>query len=136
MTETHIAGELYGLSAHPGDIYHRAAMTVEALIRERDEARALSEDRADYYHAANEMRAERDAAEARIAKLEAALSQSAEWFQQYADSHTDKGDTDKAKRNQDRAAAAIRALKEPVASLRETGLTKPNCPNMEEGKHD
>jgi hypothetical protein len=40
MTETHIAGDLHGLSAHPGDIYHRAAMTVEALARERDEARA------------------------------------------------------------------------------------------------
>jgi hypothetical protein len=52
--------------------------------------------------------------EARIANLEAALSQSAEWFQQYADSHTAKGDTDKAKRNQDRADAAIRALKEPT----------------------
>ena len=41
-TDTHIAGELYGLSAHPGDIYHRAAMTVEALVRERDEARAAA----------------------------------------------------------------------------------------------
>jgi len=40
MTEAQIAGDLYGLSAHPGDIYHRAAMTVEALVRERDEARA------------------------------------------------------------------------------------------------
>jgi hypothetical protein len=39
MTETHIAGELYGLSAHPGDIYHRAAMTVEMLVRERDQER-------------------------------------------------------------------------------------------------
>jgi hypothetical protein len=45
MTETHIAGDLYGLSAHAGDIYHRAAMTVyEALIRERDEARSRFND--------------------------------------------------------------------------------------------
>jgi hypothetical protein len=41
-TDKHIAGELYGLSAHPGDIYHRAAMTVEALVRERDGARAAA----------------------------------------------------------------------------------------------
>jgi hypothetical protein len=44
MTETHIAGELHGLSAHPGDIYHRAAMTVEMLVRERDEARSRFND--------------------------------------------------------------------------------------------
>jgi hypothetical protein len=33
-------------------------------------------------------------------------------------------------------AAAIRALKEPVASLRNAGLAKPHCPNLEGGKHD
>jgi hypothetical protein len=77
MTETHIAGELHGLSAHPGDIYHRAAMTVEMLIRERDEARAdalslngqlqIAGRRFDHADAAVM------AAEARIAKLESAL---------------------------------------------------------------
>jgi hypothetical protein len=63
MTETQIAGDLYRLSAHPGDIYHRAAMTVEALVRERDEARDGREVR---HRAWLE-------AKARIAKLEAAL---------------------------------------------------------------
>ena len=48
-------------------------------------------------------------AAARITELEAALEQSREWFQQYADSHTAKGDTDKAKRNQDRADFCARA---------------------------
>jgi hypothetical protein len=33
-------------------------------------------------------------------------------------------------------SAAIRALQGPAASLREPVLTKPHCPNMEEGKHD
>jgi hypothetical protein len=28
------------------------------------------------------------------------------------------------------------ALKEPVASLREAGLAKLHCPNLEEDKHD
>lgn len=53
--------------------------------------------------------AERDAA---IARLDVA----AEWFQQYADSHTAKGDADKAKRNQDRAdycRAMIAAQEQP-----------------------
>jgi hypothetical protein len=63
-TETHIAGELYGLSAHPGDIYHRAAMTVEMLVRERDDA-----DERGFY-----VSAKLEYAEARIAKLEKALS--------------------------------------------------------------
>lgn len=47
-----------------------------------------------------------------------ALEQAAEWFQQYADSHTAKGDTDKAKRNQDRAdfcRAALVPLAAPPA---------------------
>ena len=37
------------------------------------------------------------------ARLREALAQSRDWFQQYADGHAAKGDTDKAKRNQDRA---------------------------------
>jgi hypothetical protein len=69
MTETHIAGELYGLSAHPGDIYHRAAMTVEALIRERDEAREQQKAWADKWDLTT------SAAEARIAELIALLDQ-------------------------------------------------------------
>ena len=74
MTETHIAGELYGLSAHPGDIYHRAAMTVyEALIRERDEARQWVEDVKNVQENSNaEGYAEAKAHyEGRISKLEA-----------------------------------------------------------------
>jgi hypothetical protein len=94
-TETHIAGELYGLSAHPGDIYHRAAMTVyEALIRERDEARDGREVR---HRAWLE-------AKARNGKLEAALR-----------------DAEKRLRgagmlggSDDPIVAAIRALKEPT----------------------
>ena len=38
------------------------------------------------------------------------LLQAAEWFQGYADGHTAKGDTDKAKRNQDRAGACRAAI--------------------------
>jgi hypothetical protein len=87
-----------------GEDAYEAADAIERLTRERDEARGGREVR---HRAWLE-------AKARIVKLEAALSQSAEWFQQYADSHTAKGDTDKAKRNQDRADAAIRALKEPT----------------------
>jgi hypothetical protein len=54
-TPSRIAGELYGLSAHPGDIYHRAAMTVEMLTRERDGARAAALEEA--AGVANEFRA-------------------------------------------------------------------------------
>ena len=39
-----------------------------------------------------------------------ALNQSAEWFQGYADGHTAKGDTDKARRNQNRADFCRKAL--------------------------
>jgi hypothetical protein len=49
---------------------------------------------------------------ARIAKLEAALLQCAHYFQAYAAGHANKGDTDKAKRNQDRADAARAALED------------------------
>ena len=98
MTETHIAGELYGLSAHPGDIYHRAAMTIEMLVRERDDAR-LKAVKVDQGIA----RAVIDGRE-RIAKLEAALR-----------------DAEKRLRgagmlggSDDPIVAAIRALKEPT----------------------
>jgi hypothetical protein len=120
MTETHIAGELYGLSAHPGDVYHRAAMTVEAL-------------------------------EARIAKLEAALKPFAmpcgicenddpaigvercsDDTPVYVTRHDHGGQTVTA--GHFRTARA--ALKEPVASLREAGLDKLHCPNLEGDKHD
>jgi len=56
-----------------------------------------------------EIHMQRIEAAARITELEAALEQSREWFQQYADSHAAKGDTDKAKRNQDRADFCARA---------------------------
>jgi len=110
MTETHIAGELYGLSAHPGDIYHRAAMTVEALVRERDEARAMALEEA--AKVADGMRLDLSGpypADREDYAFDDALEQ---------------------------AAANIRALNEPVASLRETGLTKPHCPNLEGREHD
>ena len=109
MTETHIAGELYGLSAHPGDIYHRAAMTVEALVRERDEARAA-------------------------ALEEAAKVALGEMYGFAPDQLTEHGvGYERACKD---IAAAIRALQEPVASLRKPVFTKPHCPNLEEGKHD
>jgi hypothetical protein len=156
MTETHIAGELHGLSAHPGDIYHRAAMTVEMLIRERDEARAdalslngqlqIAGRRFDHADAAVM------AAEARIAKLEAALKPFAAMpcgicenddpaigvercsddTPVYVTRHDHGGQTVTA--GHFRTARA--ALKEPVASLREAGLAKPHCPNLEGREHD
>ncbi len=46
------------------------------------------------------------------AKMREALQQAAEWFQQYADGHTAKGDTDKAARNQTRADACRVALRD------------------------
>jgi hypothetical protein len=46
---------------------------------------------------------------ARVAKLEGALGQAHTWFAEYAASHTAKGDTDKARRNSDRAAFCARA---------------------------
>jgi len=49
-------------------------------------------------------------AETENARLKAALQQSADWFQQYADGHTAKGATEKAARNQERANACRRAL--------------------------
>jgi hypothetical protein len=125
MTETHIAGELYGLSAHPGDIYHRAAMTVEMLTRERDAEKAdAAKWFAEYMALSHKQKGPvPDAAlQARITKLEAACRLILPLL--------DKG-------GYPTEADLIRAaLKEPVASLREAGLTKPNCPNLEEGKHD
>jgi chromosome segregation ATPase len=46
---------------------------------------------------------------ARVAELEGALGQAHTWFAEYAASHTAKGDTDKARRNSDRAAFCARA---------------------------
>jgi hypothetical protein len=46
----------------------------------------------------------------RIMALEAALKQCADWFQDYADRHVEKGDVDKAKRNQQRADFAIAVI--------------------------
>ncbi len=46
----------------------------------------------------------------RVDELEAHMEQAAEWFQQYADSHAAKGDTDKAARNQNRADACRAAI--------------------------
>jgi predicted KAP-like P-loop ATPase len=111
MTGTRIAGELHGLSAHPGDIYHRAAMTVERLLRERDEARAVALEEA--------------------AKV-------AEEFNgaKHAAHDIATGVFPKKSFIGEAVAAAIRALKEPVASLRKAGLAKPNCSNLEGGKHD
>jgi uncharacterized coiled-coil DUF342 family protein len=106
------------------------ADTIERLTRERDEA--ITE-RDDAYAYANMVMEGakfalhgRDAQSLkdRIAKLEAdnarlqlaraderfTLAQCVEWFQQYADGHTAKGDADKAKRNQDRADYARDAL--------------------------
>lgn len=51
-----------------------------------------------------------EAAEARAMALLEALRQCAEWFDSYAASHTAKGDTDKAKRNADRAEFARAAI--------------------------
>jgi hypothetical protein len=244
MTETHIAGELYGLSAHPGDIYHRAAMTVEALVRERDEAlaeAALSEKsyeeaygeaydeglqeglsgaasaasdlwsmllrhfhkygvepasddgeghsayqmmdalheherEVDMAHKAEVERLtrERDEARADALSLNGQLQIAGRRFE-HADAAVMAAETRIAEltRERDEArstaleeaakvaegqpvtvwsghvtaataygmakrdiAESIRALKEPAASLRKPVFTKPNCPNLEEGKHD
>lgn len=48
----------------------------------------------------------------RVARLEGALTQTAEWFEGYALGHKIKGDLDKAKRNGDRAKACRAALGE------------------------
>jgi hypothetical protein len=147
-TDTHIAGELYGLSAHPGDIYHRAAMTVEMLLRERDEARSRFND-IDLCRMAQspcnalldaetriaELTRERD--EARAAALEEAAKVVEEFnLAKHAAHDIATGVFPKKSFIGEAVAAAIRALKEPVASLREAGLAKPNCPNLEGGKHD
>jgi hypothetical protein len=72
--------------------------------------------RADGWYAPSDASADVKALVARVDELEAALRQSAEWFQGYADGHTAKGDTDKAKRNQDRAdfCSAALAMKAPA----------------------
>lgn len=49
-------------------------------------------------------------AEARVKRLEEALGDCAEWFKGYGDSHTAKGDIDKAQRNYDRERRARAAL--------------------------
>lgn len=65
----------------------------------------------------------REAAQrAEIERLRRALEQSAEWFDGYAASHTAKGDTDKAKRNSDRADACRAALEKPAMTGRERSL--------------
>jgi len=46
----------------------------------------------------------------RTAKLETALLQAQDWFQQYGNSHINKGDLDKAKRNYERAEFCRKAL--------------------------
>jgi hypothetical protein len=85
------------------------ADTIERLTLERDEARAEGYDlSAQVEHAQYHLAA----AEARIAKLKAALEQAADWFQAYADGHRGKGDSDKANRNQERATACRAALED------------------------
>ena len=53
----------------------------------------------------------RESRDARVAELEAALLDAAEWFQGYGHSHFNKGDTDKATRNFMREAHCRAALK-------------------------
>ena len=55
------------------------------------------------------------AARAENDKLREALAQAATWFQGYADGHTEKGDADKAARNQSRANACIAAIDAALA---------------------
>jgi len=119
MTETHIAGELHGLSAHPGDIYHRAAMTVEALVRERDEARAA---------ALKEAAKVAETQRRKVLFIRSGCHPTAD--------HDDYERLTYAADHLEDAAAAIRALQEPIASLREAGIAKPNCPNLEGREHD
>ncbi len=57
---------------------------------------------------------DRERLTARVAELEAALSQCADWFKQYGDGHKAKGDTDKAGRNYNREAFARAALTRPA----------------------
>jgi hypothetical protein len=111
MTETHIAGELHGLSAHPGDIYHRAAMTVEALMRERDEAREAALE---------------EAAKVALAHIT------------YPDVSDNPASVrfEPAEMMAKKIACGIRALKEPAVSLRKPVFTKPHCPNLEGREHD
>jgi hypothetical protein len=45
-------------------------------------------------------------------RLREVVEQARDWFQQYADGHKAKGDTDKAQRNQDRADFCASALEE------------------------
>jgi len=115
MTETHIAGELYGLSAHPGDIYHRAAMTVEALVRERDEARAdasaTAENCTAWHESALAHMIRADLAEARIIELEAALESFVRDQQSEAQAGTgeyQRGYDDCIADHADRARAALK----------------------------
>jgi hypothetical protein len=162
MTETQIAGDLYGLSAHPGDIYHRAAMTVEALIRERDEANAAAEAHEAKWQSV--CKAERSddgtcacsydqpgdvclfhspklaSAEARIAELTRERDEARAGLRVLL-SYTEQLELMVYSSEQNETVhptvqAARAALKEPVASLREAGLAKPNYPNLEEGEHD
>ena len=56
------------------------------------------------------LEARAEAAEARVKRLEEALGDCAEWFKGYGDSHTAKGDIDKAQRNYDRERRARAAL--------------------------
>jgi hypothetical protein len=60
--------------------------------------------------AAPEMQARIDALEAEKAELLEALKSAVKWFEDYAAGHVAKGDADKAKRNQDRAAACRAAI--------------------------
>jgi hypothetical protein len=77
-----------------------ASALIRALVAERDEALKGKQRQVMMTIAA----------EARVKALEEALWQCAYWFQEYEASHTAKGDTDKAKRNQDRADFARAAL--------------------------
>jgi hypothetical protein len=77
-------------------------MTVEALVRERDEARA---------------------------GLRALLSYTEQLELMVYSSEQNET-------VHPTVQAAIRALQEPVASLRNAGLAKPNCLNLEDAEHD
>jgi hypothetical protein len=106
---------------HEGDmtlLVHNAAAVIRALVTERDNSKKL-EDAAIHVSAQviterddNKLRAEK--AEDCVKVLEEALVRAQGWFQDYADSHTAKGDIDKAKRNQNRADDARAALEDKV----------------------
>jgi hypothetical protein len=75
--------------------WNRSAMErrVEALERERDEAR---EDAKTWDTSRRLWREKAEAAEARLATVEAALAKAADWFGQYGESREMNGDISKA----------------------------------------